>query len=99
MQLDVLRAKGRRRFRVTTDVRHTHAIAPNVLARQFAVASIPERDRVWESDCTDLATGEGWLYLAVVRGLASRCVIGWAICPTMEQALTLDALTMALRKR
>jgi transposase InsO family protein len=99
MQQEGLRAKRRRRFRVTTDARHAHAIAPNVLARQFAVAGIPERDRVWASDITYIATREGWLYLAVVLDLASRRVIGWAMHPTLERALTLDALTMALRQR
>ena len=38
-------------------------VAENVLDRAFA----PERpDRVWTADVTHVATGEGWLYLAVV---------------------------------
>jgi putative transposase len=95
-----LRAKGRRRFRVTTtDSRHGAPVAPNVLDRQFAVDAIVGVDRVWASDITYLPTGEGWLYLAVVLDLASRRVIGWAMRHTLERGLTLDALQMALGQR
>lgn len=96
MRREGIRAKERRRFRVTTDSRHGHPVAPNVLARQFAVARI---DQVWASDITYVPTQEGWLYLAVVLDLASRRVIGWAMRHTLERGLTLDALRMALAHR
>jgi transposase InsO family protein len=96
MRREGIRAKGRRRFRITTDSRHGHPIAPNVLARQFAVARI---DRIWASDITYVPTQEGWLYLAVVLDLASRRVIGWAMRHTLDRGLTLDALRMALAHR
>ena len=44
MQLHGIRAKGKRRFKVTTDSNHNLPIAPNLLDRQFTVA---EPDRVW----------------------------------------------------
>jgi transposase InsO family protein len=97
-----LRAKGRRRFRVTTDSKHTLPIAPNTLARQFAVqsdAGPQPLNRVWVGDITCLPTREGWLYLAVVLDLASRRVIGWAMRHRIDGALTLAALAMALRMR
>ena len=40
MQEEGLRAKTPRRFRVTTDSKHAHPIAPNVLDRQFAVEQV-----------------------------------------------------------
>ena len=52
MRREGVRAKPRRRFRVTTDSRHPHAVAPNVLGRRFAVAAITAPDRVWASDIT-----------------------------------------------
>ena len=57
-----LRPAQKRRFRPkTTDSRHPHKIAENWLAKVPA----PERPgMVWQSDFTDLETGEGWLYLA-----------------------------------
>ena len=100
MRREAIRAKGRGHCRVTTtDSRHGEPIAPNVMARQFAVAQIARRDRVWAGDITYVPTGEGWLYLAVVLDLASRRVIGWAMRHTLERGLTLDALQMALAQR
>jgi len=96
MRAHGLRAKRVRRFRVTTQSAHAHPVAPNVLARQFHVA---EPDRVWVGDLTYLPTREGWLYLAVVLDLASRRVVGWAMRHTLAQALTVDALAMALQRR
>ncbi len=39
------------------------------------------------------------MYLAVVRDLFSRRVIGWALSERREHGLALDALTMALEHR
>ena len=99
MRADGLRAKARRRGRVTTDAGPAHPAAPNLLARQFAVAQVGGPNRVWVGDITYLPTRAGWLYLAVVLDLASRRVIGWAMRHTLEGALTCEALAMALRRR
>jgi transposase InsO family protein len=100
MRREGLRAKPRgRRFRVTTDSRHAHPVAANLLDRRFAVSEIGGADRVWAADLTQVPTREGWLYLAVVLGLLSRRVIGWAMRHTAERSLTLAALRMALRHR
>ena len=93
----VARRPGRR-VRTTTPAPGL-AIAPNRLARQFAVPVRGGLDRVWASDITYVPTGEGWLFLAVVLDLASRRVIGWAMRDTLEEALALDALRMALAQR
>ncbi len=73
MQLNSIRAKGKRRFKVTTDSKHDLPIAPNLLNREFSVA-LP--DKVWVGDITYIATDEGWLFLAVVIDLFSRQVVG-----------------------
>ena len=44
MQLHGIRAKGKRRLKVTTDSNHDLPIPPNLLNREFAVAA---PDRVW----------------------------------------------------
>jgi putative transposase len=93
-----IRGKTARRFRTTTDSNHAHPIAPNTLAREFAVEARP-RDRVWVGDITYLWTAAGWLYLAVILDLSSRRVIGWAMRHTLEGAITRDALLMALAGR
>jgi transposase InsO family protein len=99
MRAEGLRAKRPRRFRRTTDSAHQHPIAPNHLARQFAVDEVAAPNRIWVGDITYLPTRAGWLYLAVVLDLASRRVIGWAMRHTLEGALTRDALQMALAGR
>ena len=96
MQLHGIRAKGRRRFKVTTDSGHDLPISPNLLDRQFNVA---EPDRVWVGDITYIATGEGWLFLAVVIDLFSRQVVGWSLRPDMTRSIVIDALRMAWFKR
>jgi len=94
-----LRGITPRRFRVTTQTGHRTPVASNVLARRFAPTAYTERDRVWVADITYLATGEGWLYLAVLLDLASRRVIGWCADRQLNQSLSLRALERALTLR
>jgi putative transposase len=91
-----LRAKRSRRFRVTTDARHTRTVHENVLARDFAVGT---PNRAWAGDITYLWTGEGWLYLAVVLDIGTRRVIGWSLRETLRTELVTSALDMALGAR
>jgi transposase InsO family protein len=49
--------RHRQRCPVTTDRRQGDAVAPNLLARQFAVK---QSDIVWAGDITYLWTAEGW---------------------------------------
>ena len=65
-----LQSHKRRRFRVvTTDSKHAHPVAPNVLARDFQ-ATAPNQK--WLADMTYVATDEGWLYVALVLDLHAR---------------------------
>ncbi len=89
-----LRSRKRRAFRVrTTDSKHAHPIAPNVLKRDFE-ATAPNQK--WLADLTYVPTAEGWLYLALVLDLFARKIVGWASSPSMPQELTLEALQVAL---
>ena len=83
----------------TTDSAHALPVAPNLVARGFAVTDQPGLDRVWTADFTYVPTREGWLFLAVVLDLASRKVVGWAVRETMEAELVLAALGVALADR
>lgn len=96
MRAHGLRATAVRRFRITTQADPAQPVAPNVLARHFHAAA---PNQVWVGDMTYLRTREGWLYLAVLLDLASRQVVGWAMRHTMEEALVLDALAMAVAQR
>ena len=89
-----LQSHKRRRFRVvTTDSKHAHPVAANVLKRDFQ-ATAPNQK--WLADMTYVPTGEGWLYLALVLDLYARKLVGWAMSETMPQELTLCALDVAL---
>jgi len=89
-----LQSRQRRRFRVvTTDSKHAHPVAPNLLQRDFT-ASAPNQK--WLADLTYVPTAEGWLYVALVLDLFSRKLVGWAMSATMPQELTSAALRMAL---
>jgi transposase InsO family protein len=97
----VMREKGlfsrtRRKFVVTTDSNHSQPVAKNVLDRDFQ-ATAP--DQKWSADITYIPTREGWLYLAVVMDLFSRRIVGWSMSASLESALVLDALRMALADR
>jgi putative transposase len=91
-----IRAKTKRKFRVTTDSKHDLPVSPNLLMREFSPAA---PDQVWAGDITYLWTGEGWLYLAVVVDLFSRQVVGWSMKPHMKADMVLDALRMAWFRR
>jgi putative transposase len=77
----------------TTDSRHDHPIAPNLLDRNF-VAAAP--NRIWLADITYIETDQGWLYLAAVMDLYSRKIVGWAMQDHIRTDLPLAALTMAI---
>ena len=95
-----LRVKVRRPLRPkTTDSRHSHRVAGNVLDRRFAVTEIEATNRIWAGDITYIPTREGWLYLAVILDLASRRVVGWAMQATLEATLAIKALEMAVAAR
>ena len=89
LQRQGLRAKAARKFKATTNSRHTLPVAPNLLEQDFT-AKAPNQK--WVGDITYLATSEGWLYLAMLIDLYSRKVIGWAMSERMTADLAGDAL-------
>ena len=96
MKLHGIKARGKRRYVVTTDSKHNLPIAANLLDRNFE----PERpNAVWTGDITYIPTDEGWLYLAGVMDLHSRHVVGWSMTSHMQTSLVTDALRMAWFRR
>jgi transposase InsO family protein len=96
MRQNGIYAKRRRRFRTTTDSKHTMPVAPNLLERRFQVDA---PNKVWVTDITYIWTREGWLYLAAILDLFSRAVVGWAMSESLSRELALRALDMALTTR
>jgi putative transposase len=96
MRENGLRGRHKRRFKATTDSKHTLPVAPNRLEQNF-VTEHP--DQVWTTDITYLATADGWLYLAIVLDLYTRQIVGWAMRERMTKDLVIDALRMAWFRR
>jgi len=94
-ELGLSARQGRRRTPRTTDSRHDLRVAPNLLDRNFA-AERP--DTVWLADISYIATGEGWLYLAAIKDMATREIVGWSMADHLKAGLCLDALVMALHR-
>jgi transposase InsO family protein len=91
-----IEAHHKRQFKVTTNSKHDHPVAPNYLNRQFQVDT---PNRVWVADITYIRTFEGWLYLATVMDLYSRKIVGWAMSETMTAEFAIAALKMAIQRR
>ena len=91
-----IRAQHKRRYKATTNSRHSMPVADNLLARKFK----PEApNQAWSGDITYIATDEGWLYLAVVLDLFNREIIGWSIKPRMTAKIVTEAQVMAWFRR
>jgi putative transposase len=90
------RGKQFRRYVTTTKPGQRLPEVPDLVQRQFEAE---QPNQIWVSDITYVRTDQGWLYLAVILDLFARRVVGWAMLPTLSQALTLDALKMAFWRR
>jgi transposase InsO family protein len=95
MCADNLLCLRKRKFVVTTDSGHGLTVYPN-LARTLTLTGL---DQLWVADLTYIRLELEFVYLAVMLDAFSRRVIGWALEQTLEAALALQALRMALARR
>ena len=86
MKQQNIRAKTKRKIKVTTDSKHSLPVAPNLLDRQFWA---DQPNQIWLADITYVPTREGWLYLATVLDLHSRKIVGWAMSNRMTRQLAI----------
>jgi len=91
-----LRGCPKRRYRATTLRDPSHAVAHNLLKRDFTADAPNQR---WAGDITYIPTRQGWLYLAVVIDLYSRRIVGWSMSRRSDRRLVVDALRMAVEAR
>jgi len=96
MQRQGLKARPRKRFKCTTNSNHDQPVAANLLDRNFEAARPNQK---WVSDTTELLTGNGKLFLAVILDLFARYVVGWSLSPVNDRHLTIAALKRALLQR
>ena len=95
MRADNLLCLRRRKFILTTDSKHSLPVYPNL-----ADAMLPtDIDQLWVADITYIRLQVEFVYLAVLLDAFSRRCIGWALQRSLEAALVLEALRMALTQR
>src|SRR5215212_2103598 len=87
--------RGQRRRPQTTNSRHDLPVVPNLLGQSFT-AERP--DTVWLADISYIPTDEGFLYLAAIKDLATRQIVGWSMAEHLKVGLCIDALVMALER-
>ena len=85
-----------RAFKVTTVADEAAERPRDLVNRQF-VASAP--NQLWVADLTYVATWAGFVYVAFVVDVFSRCIVGWRVSSSLKAGLALDALEQALAAR
>lgn len=91
-----LNKRSKRKYKHTTNSKHTFKTVSNILNRNFKT-SIPNQK--WVSDFTYIWTNEGWLYLCVIIDLFSRKVVGWSTSKQIDTDLLLSSFWQAIYKR
>ncbi|WP_143223728.1 IS3 family transposase [Acinetobacter sp. ANC 4654] len=93
-KLNQLYCKRHKRFKRTTNSDHNRSIYNNLLEQNF---KINHPNQAWVSDITYIWTAEGWLYLAALKDLCTKQVVGYSLSDRMTTQLVCNALSMAIR--
>jgi putative transposase len=91
-----IRCKQVKKFKATTNSKHTLPVAENLLEQNFST-SLP--NRVWVSDITYIATHEGWLYCAAHKDLFNGEIVGYALGERITKDLVVSSLLMAMKRK
>ena len=70
-------------------------MADNLLQQNFNVLNPNE---IWVSDISYIGTDEGWLYLAIVKDLFNKEVVGTAMGSSMAKELVIKAMQQAVQR-
>lgn len=93
MQEEGICSKTVKKYKATTNSKHSLPVYPNLLNQEFTVSRPGE---VWVADITYVWTSEGWLYLASIMDLYSRRIIGFEMGQRMTKELVITALKRAM---
>ncbi len=88
-----IRCKQIRKFKATTDSKHTLPVAENLLNQQFE-ATAP--NQIWVTDITYIPTEEGWLYCTGHKDIFTGEVVGYAMNNRMTKNLVSQSLFRAV---
>lgn len=90
-----LYAKRKRKYKATTNSNHNLPVAPNLLNQNFETT---KPNAVWVTDISYIDTYEGWLYLATVKDIFTKEIVGWATADNMRTELCINALENAIKR-
>jgi len=91
-----LRCVQKRKFKATTDSKHTLPVAENILEQQFEAAA---PNQVWVTDITYVPTDEGWLYLAGHKDIFNGEIVGHAMGSRMTKNLVQQSMFRAVASK
>lgn len=97
MRKNHIRAKTKRKFKVTTNSKHHYPISPNLVQQDFSATAPNE---LWTSDITYVRTRQGWLYLTIVLDVYNRQIVGWSMSKSLKaNDTTIPALRDAYSRK
>ena len=91
-----IRCKRHKRFKNTTNSDHKKPVYDNHLKQQF---NVDRPNTAWVSDITCVLTDEGWLYVAGVKDVYTKELVGYCIASRMTADIVIQALHMAIHRR
>lgn len=94
MGIQGVSGRGRKRPRATTAAEAP--AAPDLVRRNFT-ADGP--GQLWVADITYIPTWEGWLFLAGVKDVFTKQIVGWSMRDDLKADIVIDALGMAATRR
>ncbi len=93
MKLQNIHSIRRKAYKNTTNSNHNDVVSPNLLQRDFTAEKPNQK---WVDDITYIPTDEGWLYVAVVKDLCCKKIVGYAFSNRIDTNLTTTALKMVV---
>jgi putative transposase len=91
-----IQAVAKKKYRATTDSKHSLPVTANSLNRNFVA---DKSNQSWVADITYIYTQEGWLYLSTIMDLYSRKIIDWSLRKQITKELVIAALHMSIKQR
>ena len=91
-----IRCIQKKKFKATTNSKHSLPVAPNLLDQNFRVT---KPGTVYGTDITYIRTAEGWLYLAGVKDFCTKEIVGYAMGKRMTKELVIEAFRKSVKYR
>lgn len=91
----ITKIRRKNKFREVAKKKHEHESCPNVLGREFKVL---KSDQVYSTDITTIKYRHKKVYLAAVKDLCSKDIVGFNVSNRIDLNLSNGAIDKALRR-